>query len=772
MPIPTTCPACHSSFTLADTMKGRKIRCGKCGQVFVAQQKTLQRRSEPKDPEPVERDDGIIPLLDDKPRSRSRTPVPIQRPPSSGSRRRFEEFEEDPPEREPSPSSTNNVPWLVGGAVACVAMLVVGGIVIATLLRDSRQSGDVAQVIVAPNELPPVVEVKPSVPTLPVEKVLPETTPVPVEPRPPAQAGELSRDALKRVKRATVMLRVHLVDGTVTTGTGFFGAADAANILLTNAHVLGMLTPTSRKPVKIEVILNSGEKDEKRTAALVLGVDRASDLAVLDVGTTVGMPTPLTVKSGEGLQELDKVYVFGFPLGEKLGKEITIRPSSVSSLRKTFGILDRIQVAGGMDPGNSGGPVVDASGQVVGVAVAGIPGMLINFAIPGERVHSILNGRLAEMGFGQAFKQGEEFGVPVTLAMVDPRSRVKEVGVEVWTGEAGSGSRPPSATQPEPVGGDSSRGRVTLGYAGAVGRGEVMLPSLPQGRVWWIQPFYRRTSGEMQWAQATVYKHAEPPVERKSISLFSRYNHPGARRLAITASTRFKASGEAETELAALVSKATLTETGTGNPGAITIKMAYREAEQTATVNKKELSNPTLHLVKDDLKKLVGVVEIDGTGNVKSSFGQVPPALQGQPNGQRLLAVHQPIQYAVYPLLLTMPNRRVNALESWKVSRMLGVPVPTGLRRGTLELTCTYLGVRTVAGREEAVITLDGQIRDNGMTGRARGMVLVDTMTGVLVTVNLDMEVDMPPMELELEEGKKTQLRTLSVVSLRLERSL
>src|SRR6185369_15191548 len=106
----------------------------------------------------------------------------------------------------------------------------------------------------------------------------------------------------------------------------------------------------------------------------ILGVDRASDLAVLDLDSrTQGLPEPLAVRSAGGhLSELDDVWVFGFPLGENLGKEITIRPSSISSLRKNkSGQLDKIQVNGGMDPGNSGGPVVDARGHVIGVAVSG-----------------------------------------------------------------------------------------------------------------------------------------------------------------------------------------------------------------------------------------------------------------------------------------------------------------------------------------------------------------------------------------------------------------
>src|SRR5262249_45268936 len=154
----------------------------------------------------------------------------------------------------------------------------------------------------------------------------------------------LSPEAREKVRRATVYLRVSLADGRVATGTGFFGVPEAGHILLTNAHVVGMLAPGSPPPPAVEVFLNSRQADERQPSARVLGVDRGSDLALLDVGPAEGLPAPLVVKSAHGLQELDPVYVFGFPFGERLGKEITIRPSSVSALRKKDGALERVQV--------------------------------------------------------------------------------------------------------------------------------------------------------------------------------------------------------------------------------------------------------------------------------------------------------------------------------------------------------------------------------------------------------------------------------------------
>src|SRR5207253_2330346 len=99
-----------------------------------------------------------------------------------------------------------------------------------------------------------------------------------------------------------------------------------------------------------------------------------NDLAALRVdGEKSRWPAPLAVEFDmSNLTELQKVYIFGFPLGAGLGKEISASESSISSFRRDAdGSLFQIQVNGGMHPGNSGGPVVDSRGVVVGVAVAG-----------------------------------------------------------------------------------------------------------------------------------------------------------------------------------------------------------------------------------------------------------------------------------------------------------------------------------------------------------------------------------------------------------------
>jgi len=195
---------------------------------------------------------------------------------------------------------------------------------------------------------------------------------------------EMATSTVQQVKRSTVYLRVNLPGGT-REGSGFF--ALERGIVITNAHVLGMLRVGSALPRSIDAVINSGEA---RTGK-VLGVDLNNDLAVLRVqGDVASLPPPLAVDIAAKVSELQKVYIFGFPFGAALGKNTTVSPTVVTSLRYDKGILKQIQFGGGMHPGNDGGPVTDARGVVVGVCVAGIKGTNINFAVPADFIRPVV----------------------------------------------------------------------------------------------------------------------------------------------------------------------------------------------------------------------------------------------------------------------------------------------------------------------------------------------------------------------------------------------
>jgi S1-C subfamily serine protease len=190
----------------------------------------------------------------------------------------------------------------------------------------------------------------------------------------PAADEPLSRVEIGKIGKAgTVLVEVK------QRGYGSAFCVHPGGLFVTNEHVV--------RGGDVNVVLNPGQKDEKVCKAKVVRSDLDLDLALLRIEDVKDLPT-LRLGSDEKLAELMEVVAVGFPFGTALSPdkkgypEVSINVGSVTALRKKDDALHRIQLDAALNPGNSGGPVLDKEGKVVGVVVAGVQGSGVNFAIP------------------------------------------------------------------------------------------------------------------------------------------------------------------------------------------------------------------------------------------------------------------------------------------------------------------------------------------------------------------------------------------------------
>jgi S1-C subfamily serine protease len=209
----------------------------------------------------------------------------------------------------------------------------------------------------------------------------------------------IPRKTLDELKAATVYVKL---DGGNwhATGSGFLIQADGdVGIVVTNHHV-AFAARRGDAPGKISLVFWSGTENEKVFTAEIIGSDAEHDLAVLRVKAK-DLPKPLDINQKVELRETMTLYTFGFPLGERLSTTkgnpaLTVGKGAVGSIRNDDkGKLKIIQLDGELNPGNSGGPVVDEKGRLIGIAVAKIVDTKISFAIPPAQLTDLLNGRIS-----------------------------------------------------------------------------------------------------------------------------------------------------------------------------------------------------------------------------------------------------------------------------------------------------------------------------------------------------------------------------------------
>jgi S1-C subfamily serine protease len=513
----------------------------------------------------------------------------------------------------------------------------------------------------------------------------------------------ITPDAVKAVKQATVYLKVTDSRGQFGEGSGFL--AGDSGIVITNAHVLGMLNASSKTPAKIEVVLHSGQENERQMTGKVLGVDRAADLAVVRVEEK-DLPTPLPLGVKEELYETQKVYIFGFPFGAQLGKNITVSESSISSVRTKGGVIQSIQVNGGMHPGNSGGPVVDSLGRVVGVSVSVIRNTQINFAIPAASVQALFAGRIMEAKAGELFRAEDTVRVPVTYKTLDPFKRIREIRVDVWAGKPAT-NRPFSAAKATPQPDDGSRHSHVLKYEKQTATADVPLPKLEAGQVAWVQPVIIFEKGEAFDAPQAF--DAALAVERVAADLVIKLAEQKERTVHLKTAQSTQVTDGKQKITSADKAEVDLVESFGPNAQGALVRIGFAVPKLLFEDNGAKA--PPSPQVASVLQRIPPVFVVDGANKLRSRTDvnlnpQMPQVLREQV-GEFYLQICN----AYESTNLILPNREVEPRESWDVSVPLLLKVRGKSEVVDLKLTCTYEGLRTRADNREAVVRFSGSMQ-------------------------------------------------------------
>ncbi|MBW3593056.1 MAG: trypsin-like peptidase domain-containing protein [Actinobacteria bacterium] len=200
--------------------------------------------------------------------------------------------------------------------------------------------------------------------------------------------GSIYREAAPAVVQVTsnVVAEDPFFGGTQrgqALGSGF--VLDKAGHIVTNYHVIEGAS---------EVFVNFSGQDAMR--AQVVGSDASTDIAVLEIDANARALTPLRLGNSDGVEVGDSVVAIGNPFG----LDRTVTAGIVSALHREiespsgFTIDKVIQTDAAINRGNSGGPLLDARGFVIGVntqiATAGSEGNVgVGFAVPSNTVSEV-----------------------------------------------------------------------------------------------------------------------------------------------------------------------------------------------------------------------------------------------------------------------------------------------------------------------------------------------------------------------------------------------
>ena len=224
--------------------------------------------------------------------------------------------------------------------------------------------------------------------------------------------GQIYRQTYKGVVEITVSTPQQTPMGNQEAqaqGSGF--VIDSEGHIVTNDHVV-------ENADSVSVRFWNGDT----YSASVVGTDPSTDLAVIKVDAPSSILHPVSLGDSSSVQVGDPVVAIGSPFG----LEETVTSGIVSALHRQiealnqFTINDTIQTDAAINHGNSGGPLFNAAGQVIGVnsQIAGQTGanVGIGFSIPSNTVRSIADTLISSGKVEHAYLGVSVQEIPATVA--------------------------------------------------------------------------------------------------------------------------------------------------------------------------------------------------------------------------------------------------------------------------------------------------------------------------------------------------------------------
>ena len=278
-------------------------------------------------------------------------------------------------------------------------------------------------------------------------------------------------------------------DGTMTywQGTGFFVGEEGQDpqYIVTNCHVVEdfILAGKALGGGELHVLFDQDDEAE----AYLVDYDAEKDLAVLRLAEPTDKRAPLSMRQAEDSMLGDEVYAVGYPLAADVTvqavnssskEDATVTTGSISRLLTESGTgRNLIQTDAALSGGNSGGPLTDGTGAVIGVNTYGSDlDQNLFYAVSISELLPILDRNnipyaIAEAGGGNTMMYVAIGAVVVVAVLAAVR------GAEP---EKEGGSRAPAA-QPEPAGGGPPAGAPLHGRAARRHGGPPAPPAGPGG---------------------------------------------------------------------------------------------------------------------------------------------------------------------------------------------------------------------------------------------------------------------------------------------------